>query len=395
MNGKKLLAVLLCLLMTVGLMPTAVSAADELSAEEMEALFTRFGFAAAVGGGYYAPGTQAPDGTVYYYVKMSGALQDYYNEETWSFHLPYATYIDIVDGFFAHHSDMKNYLTLRDEYDADTDTVVIFDGGLGDAWRWELLSTDTDASSVYLQGVFLHGLPEDVDEDAVEYVDYLTVTAEDENGNPFSYEMPLEACVQLTLAKTDAGYKFDGYEKIAFYEIDNHLYEIFEIESGRVSNVYRRFWVEIGPYTNSVGTSFVCEFPHNSGTWLSEEDMTVSLSVDMADGYLLESFTVTDDDGEHRVEPVANGKHYQIPVGTGSVLITVNAVPLSDLCSTGDLDGDGAVSSSDARIVLQAAVGKAELTEAQREFADVNDDGRVDSSDSRVILQVAVGKATL
>ena len=63
--------------------------------------------------------------------------------------------------------------------------------------------------------------------------------------------------------------------------------------------------------------------------------------------------------------------------------------------SLGDLNGDQSVDSSDARIVLQAAVGKIQLTDEQKQVADVNGDGQVDSSDARMILQAAVGKITL
>ncbi len=55
-----------------------------------------------------------------------------------------------------------------------------------------------------------------------------------------------------------------------------------------------------------------------------------------------------------------------------------------------DVDGNGRVDSTDARLALQAAVGKVTLTEKQKTAADVNGDGRVDSTDARQILQQAV-----
>lgn len=56
----------------------------------------------------------------------------------------------------------------------------------------------------------------------------------------------------------------------------------------------------------------------------------------------------------------------------------------------GDVNGDGVVDSTDARIALQAAVGKVTLTEKQAAAADMNGDGVVDSTDAREILQKAV-----
>lgn len=57
----------------------------------------------------------------------------------------------------------------------------------------------------------------------------------------------------------------------------------------------------------------------------------------------------------------------------------------------GDLNGNGAVNSADARLVLQYVVGAIKLTEEERKLADVNNDGQVDSADARIILQTAVG----
>lgn len=59
---------------------------------------------------------------------------------------------------------------------------------------------------------------------------------------------------------------------------------------------------------------------------------------------------------------------------------------------SGDVDGNGTVNSTDARLALQAAVGKVNLTEKQKVTADVNNDGTVDSTDARLILQGTVGK---
>jgi uncharacterized protein YcbK (DUF882 family) len=65
------------------------------------------------------------------------------------------------------------------------------------------------------------------------------------------------------------------------------------------------------------------------------------------------------------------------------------------IITLGDVNFDGKVDSTDARIALQASVGKTKLTEEQKQAADVNKDGKVDSTDARTILQAAVGKVDL
>lgn len=62
-----------------------------------------------------------------------------------------------------------------------------------------------------------------------------------------------------------------------------------------------------------------------------------------------------------------------------------------DAANLGDVNGDNTVDSTDARLVLQYAVGKID-TLTVMDAADVNSDNKVDSTDARLILQYAVGK---
>lgn len=67
-------------------------------------------------------------------------------------------------------------------------------------------------------------------------------------------------------------------------------------------------------------------------------------------------------------------------------------IAVSVLAMAGDINGDGVVNTTDARLALQAAVEKIELSESQRQIADVSGDGTVDTTDARLLLQYAVGK---
>ncbi len=61
----------------------------------------------------------------------------------------------------------------------------------------------------------------------------------------------------------------------------------------------------------------------------------------------------------------------------------------------GDVDQNGDITSYDALLALQAAVGKKELTESQKSAADIDKNGTVTTSDALKILQAAVGKIQL
>ncbi len=69
--------------------------------------------------------------------------------------------------------------------------------------------------------------------------------------------------------------------------------------------------------------------------------------------------------------------------------------PIPYAHTTGDLNADGIINTTDARLALQASVGKLTLSEEQAAAADVNQDQSADTTDARLILQYAVGMPTI
>lgn len=60
--------------------------------------------------------------------------------------------------------------------------------------------------------------------------------------------------------------------------------------------------------------------------------------------------------------------------------------------SPGDVDGDGTITSTDARLTLQYYAGKIGETDLNTAVADVDGDGAITSTDARLILQYYAGK---
>ena len=58
---------------------------------------------------------------------------------------------------------------------------------------------------------------------------------------------------------------------------------------------------------------------------------------------------------------------------------------------TGDANADGQVDVTDARLLLQAAVGKITLSQQQMVTTDIGGDG-INLTDARLVLQHATGK---
>ena len=76
-----------------------------------------------------------------------------------------------------------------------------------------------------------------------------------------------------------------------------------------------------------------------------------------------------------------------------TVLLVLTAFPMTFASAAvmGDVDGDGAVKASDARLALRASVGLETLTDAQMKVADTDFDGVIKASDARLILRASVG----
>lgn len=90
-------------------------------------------------------------------------------------------------------------------------------------------------------------------------------------------------------------------------------------------------------------------------------------------------------------------REHNIDANEVTVLVMENAAePQSDdtsvrseLDGPGDVNMDGKVNSSDARLALRASAKLEELTADQRRSADVDEDGKVTSIDARTILRIA------
>ncbi|MBQ6066252.1 MAG: dockerin type I repeat-containing protein [Clostridia bacterium] len=71
----------------------------------------------------------------------------------------------------------------------------------------------------------------------------------------------------------------------------------------------------------------------------------------------------------------------------------VEEVGTAKSAPAGDVDGDGKVSSADARLALRASVGLEKYAKGSAQFtaADADKDGKITSADARLILRASVG----
>lgn len=71
----------------------------------------------------------------------------------------------------------------------------------------------------------------------------------------------------------------------------------------------------------------------------------------------------------------------------------IEALPAVSV-TMGDVDGDGEINAADALLILKQAVGKIQLSDAQKTAADVTKDGTINAEDALKVLKFAVGKIT-
>lgn len=100
--------------------------------------------------------------------------------------------------------------------------------------------------------------------------------------------------------------------------------------------------------------------------------------------------TVTLQAGENTIYVSCPVSKTQQTTGSWRNIDFIELVDITAEDTLGDVNDDGKINSSDARLVLQATVEFVELTPEQAQRADVNGDGAIDSRDARWILQKTV-----
>lgn len=76
-------------------------------------------------------------------------------------------------------------------------------------------------------------------------------------------------------------------------------------------------------------------------------------------------------------------------------ITTLGSQPPQPTVTLGDVNGDGKINAKDALEVLKESVGKASLTQQQKQAADVNQDEKIDAKDALEILKYSVGKPSV
>ena len=109
-------------------------------------------------------------------------------------------------------------------------------------------------------------------------------------------------------------------------------------------------------------------------------------------GKAAESLLAQASDGATLVDKNGNALSAEQQVGTGAVLTLADGTQY-EIFVPGDVDGDGNISASDARLALRASVGLEtyDETSVQYKAAKVESADKISASDARLILRASVG----
>ena len=116
----------------------------------------------------------------------------------------------------------------------------------------------------------------------------------------------------------------------------------------------------------------------------SLDEFSLSVS-DLNQGANLLTISATTE--EHGMEVLWPGPMFFVRFGA--------AVPSSSVAATGDVDGDGTVNRTDARLVLEDCVGATRLSPTQSARGDMSGDGLLDPWDAALIIGAAPEKTDL
>ena len=313
MKMKKVLctAISFVMLLSMFALPASASEVKKPTEEEMKEIFSDIGFATTMVGNFWATDSlggnpeKVPDETAFWYLSQSGALKKYYIEDEMGdgwYKLKYDEYIALVDAAFTNHSDMKQYLTDREFYDASTDSVNIYIGGFGGPSDWVMTSTYETKDSIYLQGLYLEEPVED--ENLIEFFNWHYTN----NGDKFLIKCPMI----VKLDKTDSGWKIDMCREFSWY-ICEEKNLLLEADGGTfIPYAPITLNIEKGATVTMNDEPFeynITGFLYNNTRWYLY-GQGFFLNVSVADTHELTGVYIEDADGKKALEYVAELGQY-------------------------------------------------------------------------------------
>ena len=319
MKKCKLIFTVVTVLLLSLVMALTVSAADAPTRESAEEIFYDMGFS-TWGDGYFGwslsepEADDVPDEVAFQYMYLSGALNDYYDDETGYYTIAYDEYIALVDKTFVNHSDMKAY--LADMTDPETDVVSWFRGGFGGPETWVPTEYCVKGDYCYVTGVFADRAIED-------YPDFVEMEYGKETINDGDYQAVILHDIILTLQNTEDGWKILEYRENSYHVVDDLLHPFDE------EMMYRFTFEDNGNVSIRVSENtqdYFTGFYGNASLW-HPEISTHSYEIVADENYEIESVVLTDANGETVIEPDEDGVYTFEAVGVGSLKVTTKGIP--------------------------------------------------------------------
>lgn len=377
---KKIFSALMTAVLIVSMLAVPVFAVNTPTEAEIKDIFKDMGIS-TWGSGYFGchmmnpEGDPAPDGVVHQYIQSAGLLKGYEYERMvtdeygtypeYGYELPYKTYMEIIDGAFVNHSDMKSYLNNEwsQMYNENTGIVSWRTGGFGGPTDWVVQDICYYSDDlIYVNGVmveFAYDASDFIGKE--EYFDYITVNASFGTDTGM-----LESPILLTLQKKDGKWKILEYRENSWYVAGGILYETEErVKMYPLEKEAGGALVE----ADDNSSDFTTGFYGHSTSWYNE-NAQLSYRITAKAGYTLDGVTLKDDKGTRKIEAV-DGVYVIAPEGKAVLCVSTVRAPVDIEISKEQENKTLKLSSDNADIFAVANQSVSQLSSSVNENVEV------------------------
>lgn len=309
--------------------------------------------------------------------------------------------IDALRSYTSFFWDQTNFTGIDDFQNYQPDRhVYLFGsaGGVGDPSWYEVLGYTEEDGLYTVYSCFISLLWEEPT--GQEGVDYIRIGEE-----YFAVEHYLRTVMAISNGRAQF-HSWEEIDQIPDLEVNNPADQIFQSEditieapagvlpadaTVTIGQPEETVMQNVQQALESLAESFVAYAISANAQPAGQVKLTIAIPEDF-DGEALALFYISDEGILEQLDATVDAEK-----GTISAMLTQFGVyALVDLANEttliGDVNGDGVVTTTDARWILLYIVGKLEDAALDTAIADVNQDGVVTTSDARMILLQIVGQ---
>lgn len=182
---------------------------------------------------YFEPNDNVDPAVALDYFYMSGKLERFFDEDTWTYELASSHYMNLMKSSFAHYSqtEILNWLESKGYYDKKSGRVTLdLMYGFGGEYGFQPISIKKNSAGYVLDGLYLCGSEEtgDVLPTDKEFFGYWKYDGKQPNGRGDAYDMKgnmfIKDSYRIELVNTASGVKIASFKNMDSYTYNGKSY---------------------------------------------------------------------------------------------------------------------------------------------------------------------------